>query len=165
MDVNFEKAEKEWAPIIGKFIVDFVMIDDSMFHVIGKNEHRLTDKELDDLEKFKTRVKLFKKVMKTYLKPQDVAKLEEVMKKITELYQIRNLLAHNSLTFAYEPIASGKLKVIGFQVNGRKTDLSINMSELKKKGRELSTQRKRFSDLSMAYYEAEFRLVSQATSA
>lgn len=58
MDVSFEKAEKEWAPIIGKFIVDFVMIDDSMFHVIGKNEHRLTDKELDDLEKFKTRVKL-----------------------------------------------------------------------------------------------------------
>ena len=165
MDVNFEKAENKWAPFIGKFIVDFVMIDDSMFHVIGKNSHRLTDKELADLEKFKTRIRLFKKVMKTYLKPQDVAKLDEVMKTIKELYEIRNLLAHNSLTFAYEPMASGKLKVVGFQVNGRKTDLSINMSELKHKGRELATQRKRFADLSMAYYEAELRLISQATSA
>ncbi len=165
MDVNFEKAENDWSPLIGRFIVDFVVIDDTMFHVIGSNSRRLNDKELDEIKEFKPRVKLFKKVMKTYLEPIDLAKLDKVMTKISDLYPIRNLLAHNSLTFAYEPIANGNLKPVGFQINGRKTGRSINITELKKKAKELASIRIHFSELSMAYYEAEFRLISQATKA
>lgn len=165
MDVMFNQAENEWAPLIGKFIVDFVMIDDAMFDLINKNQHRLTDKELKDLEKFKSRVRLFKKVLKTYLQPTSVKQLDEVIRKISDLYVIRNLLAHNSLTFAYEQLADQQMTVIGFQVNGRKSDLSINITELKEKAQELVDQRVQFSDLIMVYYKAEFELISNATSA
>jgi hypothetical protein len=165
MDVMFDQAENEWAPLIGKFIVDFVMIDDAMFDLINKNQHRLTDKELKDIEKFKSRVKLFKKVLKTYLEPTSAEQLDEVMRKISDLYVIRNLLAHNSLTFAYEQLPDQKMTVIGFQVNGRKSELSINITELKEKAGELVAQRARFSDLIMVFYKAEFELISNTTSA
>jgi len=160
MDVNFEKAEKEWAPVVGRFIVDFVMIEDAMSDVIEKNRHRLTDKELKGLDRFKTKRKLYLKVMRLYLEPMDVARLHEVMVKVKELYEVRNLLAHNSLSFVYEQESDEKLKVVGFQVIGKKNELSMNLSELKKKVQELQFERKRFSELSMAYYEAELRFIS-----
>lgn len=165
MDVMFDKAESEWAPLIGKFIVDFVMIDDAMFDLIDKNQHRLTDKELKNLEKFKTRVRLFKKVLKAYLEPKSAKQLDEVMKKISSLYQIRNLVAHNSLTFVYEQLPNQKMTVVGFQVNGRKSDLSINITDLETKSQELVAQRLRFAELIGVYYQAEFKLISQATNA
>jgi hypothetical protein len=164
MDVMFDQAENEWAPLIGKFIVDFVMIDDAMFDLINKNQHKLTDKELEDLEKFKARVSLFKKVLKTYLEPTSAKQLDDVMRKISDLYVIRNLLAHNSLTFAYEQLPDQKMTVVGFQVNARKIDLSINITELNEKAQELAAQRARFSDLIMIYYKAEFELISNTTS-
>ena len=46
MDVNFERAEKIWSPLIGKFIVDFVVIDDSIQHIISKHLSKLSKNEI-----------------------------------------------------------------------------------------------------------------------
>ncbi len=166
MDVCFDKAESEWAPLIGRFIVDFVMIEDSMLHIIQSNKRKLTDKELKDLEKFNVRVKCLRKIMKSYLKNErDLKKFNGVMEKIKNLYDVRNLLAHNSLVFAYETQPDNKMKVVGFQINGKKKDISLNFTELKKKSKELILERKKFAELSMSYYEAEFELIKQATNA
>ena len=160
------KAESEWAPLIGRFIVDFVMIEDSMLHIIESNKRKLTEKEIKDLEKFNVRVKCLKKIMKSYLKNEnDLKKFNQVMDKIKKLYDIRNLLAHNSLVFAYEQQPNNKMKVVGFQINGKKKDISLNFTELKKKSKELISERKKFAELSMSYYEAEFELIKQATNA
>ena len=82
------------------------------------------------------------------------------MVKVKELYEVRNLLADNALSFVYEQESDEKLKVVGFQVIGKRNELSMSLCELKKKVQELQFERKRFSDLSMAYYEAELRLIS-----
>lgn len=166
MDVCFDKAEKEWAPIIGKFIVDFVMIEDSMLHIVQSNLRKITESEINELCKFHVRVKCLRKIMKTYLRNErDIKKFNEVMDKIIDLYDVRNLLAHNSLVFAYEQQPDKTMKVVGFQINGKKKDISLNFDELKKKSRELKIERKKFSELSMKYYEAEFELIKQATNA
>jgi hypothetical protein len=137
-----------------------------MLHIIQSNTSKLTDKELNDLEKFNVRVKCLCKIMKSYLKNErDLKKFNDVMEKIKNLYDVRNLLAHNSLVFAYEPQPDNKMKVVGFQINGKKKEISLNFNELKKKSKELMLERKKFAELSMSYYEAEFELIKQATNA
>ena len=166
MDVCFDKAEKKWSPLIGRFIVDFVMIDDSIQHIIGKHIHRLNKAEVNNQGKFKIRIKSIKKIMKLYLTDSiSIKKFNKTTKNILDLYVIRNLLAHNSLSFAYELQKNGKLKAVGFQINGKKEDVSINFKELKTKIDQLRSERIRFTELSMSYYEAELKLIEQKESA
>ncbi len=114
MDVCFDKAEQEWAPLIGRFIVDFVMIEDSMLHVIQSNTRKLTEKEIKELDKFNVRVKCLRKIMKSYIRSEsDLKKFNQVMDKIKKLYDVRNLLAHNSLVLAYEQKPNNEMKVVG----------------------------------------------------
>lgn len=162
MDVNFERAEKIWSPLIGKFIVDFVVIDDSIQHIIGKHLSKLSQGELKNQHKLRIRLRSIKKIMMLYLvDAKMIQQFNEVILEIKDLYQIRNLIAHNSLSFRYDLHENGSLKAVGFQINGKKIDLSLDYEELKAKLEHLRDVRTRFSQLTQCYYESEIRLIEQ----
>lgn len=165
MNVNFERAEKAWSPLIGKFIVNFVVIEDSIHHIIGKHFNKLTAKEIKNINKFKVRLNAFKRIMSLYIFDKKAKKeFHKNIKEILSLYNTRNLLAHNALSFAFNLHNNGDLKSIGFQINGKKLETSLNYKELKEKIDQLKNARTKFSELTYIYYETEVKLIEQLSS-
>ena len=89
----------------------------------------------------------------------------EVILDIQDLYETRNLVAHNSLSFAYDLNENGSLKAVGFQINGKILDVSMGYKDLKKKLKHLKDVRTRFAQLTQCYYESELKLIEQLANA
>ncbi len=156
-DVNFDEEIEKWAPVVGRFMMNFVFIDSVIIHVTNKDAQKLTKKERENLDKFGTRVKAFQKIMTHYVSdPAKSSELCSVIANIKLLYEVRNLIAHNSLVFAFEIVDPDRLTALGFQINGQKKDFSLNFSDLEEKFLELERERKKFDDLTSIYYEVEF---------
>lgn len=155
-DVNFEYEEKRWAPLIGKFILDFANIEEFLNEVI---RHHIRDTLLDESympDNLGKRIKLFEKILKKDIldNPKDKAKLTKVVKDIQDLVPIRNLVAHNSLGLVVEENAKGQMRIGGFQITGRKNkSVYLDYKSLADKVKQLETYRNTLFELVLIFHK------------
>ena len=130
MNDDFQTEEERWITCIGRFIIDFAYIEESLYRVIQSHlkNTQISYKNLRD--KFDSNyVDLFKNIFIS-----DISQTEEVRKLIKEfttkannLRPIRNTIAHNSLGLMFERKETGEMEIIGFEIEDKtKQNISIN---------------------------------------
>jgi hypothetical protein len=163
MDVCFDSAEEKLVPLIGRFIIDFVFIEDSMNLILNNSQNRLTENHKKNLNRFEGRVKAFHYVLPSYMSSkEEIEALDSVISKVKDMYLIRNLLAHNSVGLAVTMDESGKFKEAGFEISGKRKDIVENLDSLKNKVIELRSLRLDFIKLTESYYNYEVKLMMNA---
>ena len=162
INVNFLLAEKQWIPLIGKFIVDFASVEDSLHQVV---KHHVRNTFINSewfAERFEDQLKIFEDVMTSEILVDelDIKKLHLFVATIKQLKQTRNLIAHNSLGLSFEENETGEMKAIGFTIDGkRKKGYSINFDKLSDESKRLTNCRSMLCKLMMKFHEIELKLV------
>ena len=129
MNIDFKAEEEKWIPYIGRFIIDFAYIEDSIFRVIQshlKNTH-INHNSLKT--NFSIQLSLFEEIF-----VNEISNTEEVMilmasfvSESNQLRAVRNAIAHNSLGFLFERKDNGEMEMLGFEIeNKTKQNISIN---------------------------------------
>jgi hypothetical protein len=163
-DVNFDKAEEKWAPLIGQFMLDYSIVEDSIHHVI-KYAIRKTVIEAEDItDRLEQRIKIFQRVMLAFLKEKaDKEKLKTAVKGILSLKSTRNLIAHNPVNLAFKVGRNRSLKMLGFQISSKKNEnIFVNLVSFGEKVRELRECRIMLSELMMQLHVEEFREIYES---
>lgn len=154
-EVDFYYEEKKWAPLIGKFILDFANIEEFLHVVIHFYfKETLLDEE-DIPDNLLKRIKLFEKVLlnRILVEASDKEKLAEAVSKVRQLIPIRNLVAHNSLGLVVEEDAEGAMRIGGFEITGRKKkEVFLNYESLSEKVKQLEFCRNQLSELLLVFY-------------
>jgi glutamate synthase domain-containing protein 3 len=161
INVNFLLAEKQWIPLIGKFIVDFVSIEDSLHQVVKHHVRNTFIKSDWFLDRFEDQLQIFEAVMRKQIlvKELDITNLSIFVENIKQLKQIRNLIAHNSLGLSFEENETGEMKSIGFTIDGkRKKSYSINFDKLLGESKRLSCCKSMLNKLMMKFHKNELKL-------
>jgi dynactin complex subunit len=163
MDVCFDSAEEKLVPLVGRFIIDFVAIEDSINLILNNSRSRLTESHRNNLKWFDDRVNAFHYVLPSYMSSkEEIESLNSVISKIKDMYLIRNLLAHNSVGLAVLRDESGNFKEAGFEISGKRKDIVENLDSLRNKVDELRKLRVQFVKLTECYYMYEVKLMSSA---
>ena len=163
MDVCFDSAEERLVPLIGRFIIDFVFIEDSIELILNNSQNRLTENYKKNLNWFEGRVKAFHYVLPSYLtSKEEIEELDSVISKVKDMYLIRNLLAHNSVGLAVTRDEYGNFKEAGFEISGKRKDIVENLDSLENKVIELRSLRLAFIKLTECYYNYEVKLMMNA---
>lgn len=153
VEEKFEDEEKKWVPLIGQFIFDFANIEDYLHQVI---QYYLSSTQIrsDDIStSLPKRISLFKRILLSNVvkEPAKQKIFEETINQILELVEIRNLVAHNSLSLSlYEK--DGNFHVSGFEISGRKKDKFLTYDDLKEKSVQLNSCRKKLSEFMLDFY-------------
>ncbi len=155
MDVNFNKAEAEWIPLIGQFILDFAFIEDSIHTVISDYLNKSLIKESYLSDRIETRIELFEEIIKAS-DAQDGTKIKSLTAEIKNLRPTRNLLAHNALGLVYEE-KEGVLKEIGFEITAKKKTTSIKLDSLKKQAARLTKCRDQLTEVMIIFLRERFK--------
>ena len=153
-DLPFHAAEEKWAPQIGKFILDFVCIEDSIYEVVLHYVNTTLIHEEALSQKFATRISLFQKILKEKILEDeaDIKLLNKSVSSIHSLLPTRNLIAHNSLKLVFEDNEDGELVERGFEISGRKKpENSITYADLCEKVLKLNQCRQDFLSLMMKF--------------
>lgn len=150
-DVNFDKAEEKWIPLIGQFMFDYSSIEDSIHHVIKYATGKTIINAEDITDRLEQRIKLFQRVMLAFLKEkEDKDKLKGVVKRMLSLKTTRNLIAHNPVNLAFKVGPGRSLKMLGFQISSKKNEkVFVNLASFKKRVKELRECRVMLSVLMM----------------
>ncbi len=162
INVNFLLAEKQWIPLIGKFIVDFASVEDSLHQVV---KHHVRNTFINSewfAERFENQLKIFEDVMtnEVLVEESDIKTLHVFVSTIKQLKQTRNLIAHNSLGLSFQENETGEMKAIGFTIDGkRKKGYSINFDMLVNESQRLTNCRAALNKLMMKFHEIELKLV------
>ena len=142
---NYTNQENKWAQLVGHFILDFVSIENIIQVEILSYIHDLKLTEADITDKFEQRLNLFKKILMQKNKSNDI---ENILKKIKELKQVRNLIAHNGLRFRFSQDTRGIIKLNGFEIGSSKNSTySISFKEFREKVKELKSCKKKIEKL------------------
>jgi hypothetical protein len=156
VDAAFESAEDSWAPIIGKFILEFGSVEECLHSVIfgpvRGSQVSVSGKE-DRLVK---KLQLFQRIVGEKLDEQDVqSKLKECVDGLGKLIRTRNLLAHNSLALEFWETEEGVLKIVGPVIYGRKCPtFSVTFDVLTLQLKELKRYRKIMYEVLGAFHSA-----------
>ena len=122
MNDDFQTEEARWIPNIGRFIIDFAYIEDSLYRVIQSHlkNTQISYKNLREIFD-SDYVDLFKNIFIS-----DISQTEEVRKLIKEftteannLRPIRNAIVHNSLGLMFERKETGEMEMIGFEIENK----------------------------------------------
>lgn len=166
-DVNFLYAERKWIPVIGKFIIDFASIEDSLHHVVS---YHLRDTYVQPnwfAEKIKEQIAIFKEVMLSEVldAKEDEEKLNLLVSQILQLKQTRNLIAHNSLSLSFVEDEQGRISAAGFEIGGKRNiNFSINYDQLVKEMKRLEKSRSQLHTFMLKFHEYEYKKVKAENS-
>jgi hypothetical protein len=156
-DVTYLKAEEKWTHLIGRFMLDFASIEDSVHRVILKypNDTPITDKKWKDT--FKNRVNLFHQILlKRFSEGLEKNELNKAINKFHELYNTRNLIAHNSLSYAFGEDENGNFRFLGFEIAGKKNNaIFTTYEQLESRVQCLKECRIQISSFMLKFHEAE----------
>jgi hypothetical protein len=129
MSDDFKFEEEKWIPHIGRFIIDFAYIEDSLYTVIKshlKNTH-ISQNSLKT--SFNVQLSLFKEIFLNEVSNTDeiMVLIESFVDEVSRLRVIRNAIAHNSLGLLFERKDNGEMEMIGFEIeNKTKQNVSAN---------------------------------------
>jgi len=162
MNDDFNIEEERWIPLIGRVIIDFAYIEDSLYRVIQSHlkNTQITYKNLRDT--FDIQLALFEKIFIS-----DILDAEEVLgliKKFTteanRLKNIRNVIAHNSLGLMFDRKESGEMEMIGFEIeNKTNQNVSINYDTFEIHTEELKACRGNLEKLMGIFEEKQLELI------
>ena len=155
VEVDFYYEEKKWAPLIGKFILDFANIEEFLHEVMRYYFMDTLLDEEDIPDNLLKRIKLFEKILvnRILTEASDKEKLAEAISKVRQLIPIRNLVAHNSLGLIVEENAEGVMRIGGFEITGRKKkEVFLNYESLSEKVKQLEACRNQLSELILVFY-------------
>ena len=160
-DVTYLKAEEKWAHLIGRFMLDFASIEDSVHRVILQylKETLITDQQLNDT--FKNRLDLFHQILlKRFSEGLDKNELNKAIRNIHDLYSTRNLIAHNSISYTFGENENGDFQFIGFEITAKKkSTLFTTYEQLEAKIQTLKECRTQIASFMMKFHEAELEAV------
>jgi len=162
-DVTYLIAEEKWTALIGRFMLDFGSIEDSIYRVITFYNKEALNK---DFIAFKVRLELFKAVMEERFVEVDLIKaFGSTVDEISGLYDIRNLIAHSSLSYEFKEDAEGNMNFIGFNISGRrKDDISVDFERLTNAVSKLKQCRTDLAKYMMQFHVAEFESTYHSSS-
>lgn len=156
-DLDYLEEEDNWTRLIGRFMLDFASIEDSIHRVLIHylRETLITEKELNGT--FKNRLKLFQRILtKSFSKKIDGESLRKTVKRISDLYPTRNLLAHNSISYVFAEDDKGDYRFMGFEIANRKDkSMFMNYEQLENRILELKECRIAMSSFMMEFHKAE----------
>lgn len=94
--MDYAKQEQEFAPLVGKAILNFGLIEFSTLHAAEILPHESIVRSAAKLQ-FKARVELLIEILNgRRRKGEAVLKLIKILKQTLSLAEIRNIIAHNS---------------------------------------------------------------------
>jgi len=151
----FERDEEKWAPLIGRFILEFANIEDSI-HLVTSYHLAGTIIEHSDInERLGIRLNLCKKILEASVEDQcQKIKIQACFNCIQDLVQTRNLLAHNALSIVFEEGNDGHFRQIGPVIAGRKNiNITIDFESLTAKLADLRSHRLELRDFVVTFLE------------
>lgn len=151
----FERDEEKWAPLIGRFILEFANIEDSIHHVTSCHLAGTIIEHSDINEKLGARINLCKKILDASVQDQrQKIKIQKCFKGINDLVQIRHLLAHNALSIVFEEGNDGHFRLIGPVIAGRKNiNTTVDFESLTSKLDDLRSRRLELRDFVVEFLE------------
>jgi hypothetical protein len=131
MKLNHVTNEKAWVKNIGQFIFDFATLEEAM-HVIITSY--LKSSLLNDsfiTSQFDKRWKLFVKIMNmnVLVRKRDKELLEQMNEQMKILKPVRDLLAHNGITYGIYQNNDGDV-LIREEIAGKRKNISRSYAEL-----------------------------------
>jgi hypothetical protein len=161
-NVNFLLAERQWVPLIGRFIFDFVCLEDSIHSVIRYHIRNTVDQSDLFIDRFEEQIKIFESVMCKHIlqTSADKESLKSIVSRMKQLKTTRNLIAHNALGLMFKEKRNGEMIVVGFVIENKKNKkVTISLDQLKERTRELRSCRNDMSKLMLIFHEHEFNLI------
>jgi hypothetical protein len=162
MNDDFQIEEARWIPNIGRFIVDFAYIEDSLYRVIQSHlkNTQISYKNLRDT--FDIQLALFENIFISDI--SETEEIKELINKFTteadRLKSIRNAIAHNSLGLMFERKVTGEMEMIGFEIeNKTNQNISINYDTFVEHMEALKVCRGNLEKLMEIFEENQFALI------
>lgn len=162
MNDDFQVEEKKWIPYIGRFIIDFAYIEDSIFRVIQshlKSTH-ISHNSLNT--NFSIQLSLFENIFINEILHTDevMTLIENFVNESNRLRAIRNAIAHNSLGLLFERKDNGEMEMIGFEIeNKTNQNVSINYDTFVKHTEALEVCRGDLEQLMEIFQSSEDKLI------
>jgi len=157
-DVTYLIAEEKWTALIGRFMMDFASIEDCVHRVIKFYVEKTLIKDSQISENFRVRLELFKAVMAECFIDTDTTEFESTIDEIGRLYLTRNLIAHNSLSYAFEEDNDGNMNFMGFTISARKkANVEINFDSFSEEVPKLKQCRTDLAKYMMQFHVVEFQ--------
>jgi len=164
-DVTYLIAEEKWTSLIGRFMMDFASIEDCVHRVIKFYVEKTLIKDSQISENFRVRLELFKAVMAECFIDSDTTEFESTIDEIGRLYLTRNLIAHNSLSYAFEEDKDGNMNFMGFTISARKkANVEINFDSFTEEVSKLKQCRTDLAKYMMQFHVAEFQKTYESAS-
>jgi hypothetical protein len=129
MNDDFKVEEEKWIPHIGRFIIDFAYIEDSIFRIIESHLKNTRINHNSIKTNFNIQLSLFEEIFVNEISNTDevITVMENFVNESNRLRVIRNAIAHNSLGLLFERKDNGEMEMIGFEIeNKTKQNVSIN---------------------------------------
>jgi hypothetical protein len=135
---DFEKAEHEWAPLIGRFILNYGYLESEIDDVLRIYQRDSVVNAEELTKDFKEKLKVFEKILCSQgLGPELADEFCTAVCGISILWNTRCLLAHNPLVLSLEENQSGEYDLVGFEIFNHVKKRSITFSELQEELRDL----------------------------
>lgn len=159
-NVNIIYAEQKWIPVIGKFIIDFASIEDSLYHVVRFHLQGTFVQSNWFAEKINEKIEIFKDVMlsEVLVVKEDEEKLNLLISQIQLLKKTRNLIAHNSLNLSFVEDEQGQISAAGIEIGGKRgANYSVTYDELVQEAKRLEECRSQLDSFMLQFHEYQYK--------
>jgi hypothetical protein len=155
MDRDYQLTERKLVPLVGRIVVDMTAIESILVQV--------TEKTIDPKKKknFRDLVAEYKRVIMNYYPAKsDKARVLKVIRKIEKEFKIiRDLVAHNSLSYQFLIGEDGELQEQGWKIVNEERGLEETLESLRHKVKEFKKIKNEFKKISRPYFEEQVRIV------